>query len=418
MKKLLKALSLILVFSTVLTFFGCYGENEPESQNPSGDSNNPKQAEISAEDVRPVLDGYFNIEGVKPNNLLPVKFDKNTAFIDYSVGNGENRKDFINHSACDFETGEVTTIGKTEHTTASSSKDVIMDGVLYSWINVLTEEGQEINKLVKCDSNKKEYKDIEGKALSRRLLALDKVNENEFISSVRYGKAGKTTTVIDIYNVKTNEKRNLLTLNFEDDADKPNSTGMTLETVCVADGKIYGIGRERANDEYTCYLYIFGLDGKLQKKIAAPDVMEGIGFTTALHLYVVGDYFALANYNVQWSLYKIENDEISCVMPCGDDYRFALGMENLNDSSKSLYFYYYPISDFENNKTSYFYAFDTRNGQTTKINAPIDAEHPTMNYLATDENGNLIMCLDKDFAKFQTKYYYISRETIENAIKG
>ena len=118
------------------------------------------------------------------------------------------------------------------------------------------------------------------------------------------------------------------------------------------------------------------------------------------------------------SLYRIDDDKITCMIHPNEGYKFALGAENFYSSQNVPYFYYYSdYSTIEEIDNRVLYVFDTINGNRAKAEIKFDNNYHCLNYIATDEEGSLLFCFDKDFSKFDYKYYYLDSMSIKNSIE-
>ena len=410
----------IILLSFVLC--SCSGNENSElgtsSQTDSQQNNTKYSFEITdlKTQAKPILNKVFDY--TTEYNIGVVDFNKDSFFISYSSGMGYNRSPAVSHAVYDIEADSLYESGKTYNEIASSGANVIVNDCLYFWYNATDNIGNEVNKLVMADSKNRSLKAIAEKKYSNQLLRLDKLNENEFVTNYCIMDEKSNSTVIEAYNVQEEKLRTLFTLKYTNLEDQPDSSGIVLETICAMDNKIYGIGREKHNYQYECYFYVFDTEGNLLKKINAPALAEALEDTIPLRLQVSGNYFGVTDYQLKASLYRLDDDKITCIINPNEGYKFALGAENFYTSESVPYFYYY--SDYssltkKDNRT--LYVFDTASGNTAKAEIKFDDNYHYLNYISTDEEGNLLICFDKDFSKFDYKYYYLDNMSIKNSMK-
>lgn len=400
----------------------CSGNKSSELTAPSqtdSQQNNTQYFEITDLKARakPILNKVFDY--TTEYNIGVVDFNKNSFFISYSSGMGDNRGSEVSHAVYDIETDSLYESGKTYNEIASSGTNVIVNDCLYFWYNATDNSGNEVNKLVMTDGKNRSLKAIAKKKYSNQLLRLDKLNENEFITHYHIRDEKSNSTVIEAYNVHEEKLRPLFNLKYSNLEDQPDSSGIVLETICAMDNKIYGIGREKHNYQYECYFYVFDTDGNLLKKINAPALEESLNNTIPLRLQVSGNYFGVTDYQLKASLYRIDDDKITCMIHPNEGYKFALGAENFYTSESVPYFYYYSdYSSLTEDDNRILYVFDTASGNTAKAEIKFDDNYRCLNYISTDEEGNLLICFDKDFNKFDYKYYYLDNMNIKNLMKN
>lgn len=400
----------------------CSGNKSSELTAPSqtdSQQNNTQYFEITDLKARakPILNKVFDY--TTEYNIGVVDFNKKFFFISYSSGMGDNRGSEVSHAVYDIETDSLYESGKTYNEIASSGTNVIVNDCLYFWYNTTDNSGNEVNKLVMTDGKNRSLKAIAKKKYSNQLLRLDKLNENEFITHYHIRDEKSNSTVIEAYNVHEEKLRPLFTLKYSNLEDQPDSSGIVLETICAMDNKIYGIGREKHNYQYECYFYVFDTDGNLLKKINAPALEESLNDTIPLRLQVSGNYFGVTDYQLKASLYRIDDDKITCMIHPNEGYKFALGAENFYTSESVPYFYYYSdYSSLTEDDNRILYVFDTASGNTAKAEIKFDDNYRCLNYISTDEEGNLLICFDKDFNKFDYKYYYLDNMNIKNLMKN
>lgn len=417
------SLFIICIYLLSMVLCSCSGtkntESDTSSQTDSQQNNTQYSFEITdlKSYAKPVLNKVF--DHTTEYNIGVVNFNKDFFFISYSTDMGDNRSPAVSHAVYDIEADSLYEIGKTYNEIASSGANVIVNDCLYFWYNTTDESGNEINKLVMADGKNRSLKAIAEKKYSTQLLRLDKLNENEFITHYHIRDDKSNSTVIEAYNVREEKLRTLFTLKYTNVEEQPNSSGIVLETICAMDNKIYGIGREKHNYKYECYFYIFDTKGNLLKKINAPALEETLNDTIPLRLQVSGNYFGVTDYQLKASLYRIDDDKITCIIHPNEGYKFALGAENFYSSQNVPYFYYYSdYSTIEESDNRVLYIFDTINGNRAKAEIKFDDNYHCLNYIATDEEGSLLFCFDKDFSKFDYKYYYIDHMSIENSIRS
>lgn len=400
----------------------CSGNKNSELTAPSqtdSQQNNTQYFEITDLKARakPILNKVFDY--TTEYNIGVVDFNKDSFFISYSSGMGDNRGSEVYHAVYDIETDSLYESGKTYNEIASSGTNVIVNDCLYFWYNTTDNSGNEVNKLVMTDGKNRSLKAIAKKKYSNQLLRLDKLNENEFITHYHIMDEKSNSTVIETYNVHEEKLRPLFTLKYSNLEDQPDSSGIVLETICAMDNKIYGIGREKHNYQYECYFYVFDTDGNLLKKINAPALEESLNDTIPLRLQVSGNYFGVTDYQLKASLYRIDDDKITCMTHSSEGYKFALGAENFYTSESVPYFYYYSdYSSLTEDDNRILYVFDTASGNTAKAEIKFDDNYRCLNYISTDEDGNLLICFDKDFCKFNYKYYYLDNMNMKNSMKN
>lgn len=400
----------------------CSGNKSSELTAPSqtdSQQNSTQYFEITDSKARakPILNKVFDY--TTEYNIGVVDFNKDSFFISYSSGMGDNRGSEVSHAVYDIETDSLYESGKTYNEIASSGTNVIVNDCLYFWYNTTDNSGNEVNKLVMTDGKNRSLKAIAKKKYSNQLLRLDKLNENEFITHYHIRDEKSNSTVIETYNVHEEKLRPLFTLKYSNLEDQPDSSGIVLETICAMDNKIYGIGREKHNYQYECYFYVFDTDGNLLKKINAPALEESLNDTIPLRLQVSGNYFGVTDYQLKASLYRIDDDKITCMIHPNEGYKFALGAENFYTSESVPYFYYYSdYSSLTEDDNRILYVFDTASGNTAKAEIKFDDNYRCLNYISTDEEGNLLICFDKDFNKFDYKYYYLDNMNIKNLMKS
>ena len=400
----------------------CSGNKSSELTAPSqtdSQQNNTQYFEITDLKARakPILNKVFDY--TTEYNIGVVDFNKKFFFISYSSGMGDNRGSEVSHAVYDIETDSLYESGKTYNEIASSGTNVIVNDCLYFWYNTTDNSGNEVNKLVMTDGKNRSLKAIAKKKYSNQLLRLDKLNENEFITHYHIRDEKSNSTVIEAYNVHEEKLRPLFTLKYSNLEDQPDSSGIVLETICAMDNKIYGIGREKHNYQYECYFYVFDTDGNLLKIINAPALEESLNDTIPLRLQVSGNYFGVTDYQLKASLYRIDDDKITCMIHPNEGYKFALGAENFYTSESVPYFYYYSdYSSLTEDDNRILYVFDTASGNTAKAEIKFDDNYRCLNYISTDEEGNLLICFDKDFNKFDYKYYYLDNMNIKNLMKN
>lgn len=411
----------IILFSFV--FCSCSGNENTESDTSSqkGSQQNNTQYSFEITDLKtrakPILNKVFDY--TTEYNIGVVDFNKDSFFISYSSGMGDNRSSAVSHAVYDIEADSLYESGKTYNEIASSGANVIVNDCLYFWYNTTDDSGNDINKLVMADGKNKSLKAIAEKKYSNQLLRLDKLNENEFVTNYSIMDEKSNSTVIEAYNVQEEKLRTLFTLKYSNLEDQPNSSGIVLETICAMDNKIYGIGREKYNYQYECYFYVFDTEGNLLKKINAPALAEALEDTIPLRLQVSGNYFGVTDYQLKASLYKLDDDKITCIINPNEGYKFALGAENFYTSESVPYFYYYSdYSSITKKDNRILYVFDTASGKTAKAEIKFDDNYLCLNYISTDEEGNLLICFDKDFCKFDYKYYYLDNMSIKNSMKN
>lgn len=410
-------LAVLFYFCILLFFCSCSVNFSEESES---DTNYNSITRTETKDLqshaKPVLNNIFQY--TTPYNISVIDFNKDIFFLNYNQGLGDNKSNNTTHTVYNLKTNKSTEIGKTENELTSSGANVIMGHCKYYWYNTVDNSGREINKLIKSDGKNNKLETIKEESLSRQLLRLNKLSETEFITTYYSNDDKNTFTTVKIYDTTQKTFRNIINLQYTNDENKPNSSNIVLETVCAMDNKIYGIGREKKDFKYEYFVYSFDKNGKLIEKISANALADTLNSSVPVQFQIIGNYFAVSNYQTEWSLYKIDGNKITCIIPASDGYMFALGNENTYSSQKSPYFYYYKRDNGDGSENRYLYIFDTTNGNKSKAEIKFDENYRSLNYISTDEEGNLLFCFDKDFSKFDYKYYYLDNTSIKNSMKN
>jgi hypothetical protein len=120
-----------------------------------------------------------------------------------------------------------------------------------------------------------------------------KYSDDEFLICYRdfenmYEPNEVIITVVEKYNIRTNKSTEILRERCEW-ADEKNTRGFVLESVCVNNGKLCGIGRVTENGKSAFYLYYFDADNKLEKKVSCQKLEEVLTDNVIAAFHVFGD---------------------------------------------------------------------------------------------------------------------------------
>lgn len=109
----------------------------------------------------------------------------------------------------------------------------------------------DINNLIRIDTKDKKFSVVAKRKNVAALINLSKLSATEFIGYVPRQEEDSIVTEIEKYDGKTGQRKTILKNEFFYQGGEQNSRGTVLEVACAADGKIYGLGRQKKNGEVT-----------------------------------------------------------------------------------------------------------------------------------------------------------------------
>ena len=336
----------------------------------------------------------------------------------YAGLDGEPDANASRFAVYDGQTGEMTPVGRIADTSVSSGDAVFMDGrYYYTWYGSVNVDGAELNNLIRVDAREKKFTVVEQRKNVSALINLSKLSATEFIGYVPSQKGDSVITEIEKYDGKTGKRKTILKNQFFYQDGEQNSRGTVLEVACAADGKIYGLGRQKKNGEDHCYLYTYDGSGKLLSQTEEPEI--GREIQNPLNMYVAGNLLVVTDYkSLRAALFLRQGAHYVRVFGAEQAYDFAGGMENLYDSAKTPYLYFQKNSlDWpEEAGKSVFYAVHTKTGEITRLQADFDPQYPLLDRINMDENGNLLLVYRRAMYGQKFRAYQVSGEVLESLL--
>lgn len=353
---------------------------------------NPREPKrIADEEARLVFDRAA-AQGMAKNIRYLSHFSGDLFCTSYAGMDGKPDSSASRFAVYDGKTREMTPVGRLADTNVSSGDAVFMDGrYFYTWYGSVDTDGAEINNLIRIDAKKKRFTVVEKRKNVTALINLSKLSATEFIGYIPSQAGDSVVTEIEKYDGRTGQRKTILKNEFFYQEGKQNSRGTVLEVACAADGRIYGLGRQKKNGADHCYLYTYDGSGKLLSQTEEPEIGKEIG--SPLHMDMIGNLLVLTDYkSLRAALFLRQGAHYVRVFGA-EQYDFAGGLESLYDSAKTPYLYFQKnsLSWPEEAGKSVFYAVHTQTGEITRLQAEIDPQYPFLERIHMDENGNLLL---------------------------
>lgn len=353
---------------------------------------NPKEPKrIAAKQARLVFDRAA-AQGAAKNIRYLNHFSGDLFCTSYAGLDGEPDSSASRFAVYDGKTREMTPVGRIADTNVSSGDAVFMDGrYFYTWYGSADPGGSDINNLIRIDAKEKRFTVVEKRKNVTALINLSKLSATEFIGYVPSRTDDSVETEIEKYDGQTGKRKTILKNQFHYQEGEQNSRGTVLEVACAADGRIYGLGRQKMNGEDHCYLYTYDGSGKLLSQTEEPEIGKEIG--SPLHMDMIGNLLVLTDYkSLRAALFLRQGAHYVRVFGA-EQFDFAGGLETLYDSAKTPYIYFQKNSlDWpEEAGKSIFYAVHTQTGEITRLQADIDPQYPFLERIHMDEAGNLLL---------------------------
>ncbi len=378
---------------------------------------NPRKPKrITAQQAQLVFD-RSSAKGEAKNIRYLSHFSGDLFCTSYAGLDGEPDSNASRFAVYDGRTRRMTPVGRIADTGVSSGDAVFMAGrYFYTWYGSADAGGVDINNLIRIDTREKTFTIVEKRKNVTALINLSKLSETEFIGYVPSQKGDSVVTEIEKYDGTTGKRKTILQNQFFYQEGEQNSRGTVLEVACAADGKLYGLGRQKKNGEDHCYLYTYDGSGKLLSQTEEPEIGKEIG--SPLHMDTVGNLLIVTDYSsLRAALFLRQGAHYVRVFGA-EQYDFAGGLETLYDSAKTPYLYFQKnsLSWPEEAGKSIFYAVHTQTGEITKLQADIDPKYPFLDRIHMDENGNLLLIYLQKMYDQDFKAYKISGEALESSL--
>lgn len=426
-------LSFLMLFLLLLA--GCDGtrRNDPEQttgleQEPSSLRSNPSETlpfslknpsapkRISTRQAQLIFDSSSAKGEAKKIRYLS-NFHEDLFCMSYAGLDGEQDSNITSFAIYDGKTQKATQVGQIANTTVSSGDAVFMDGrYFYTWYGSAGAGGADINNLIRIDTKDKKFSVVEKRKNATALINLSKLSATEFIGYVPRKEEDSIATEIEKYDGKTGKRKTILKNEFFYQEGEQNSKGTVLEVACAADGKIYGLGRQKKSGEDHCYIYTYDGNGKLLTQTEEAEIGKEIG--NPLHMDIVGNLLIVKDYsNLRAALFLRQGAHYARLFGA-EQYDFAGGLETIYDSAKTPYVYFQKnsLSWPEEAGKSVFYAVHTQTGEITRLQADIDPQYPFLDRIHMDENGNLLLIYLQKMNEQDFKAYQVSGEVLRSIL--
>mgnify|MGYP001225423835 CR=1 FL=1 len=422
-------LSFLMLFLLLLT--GCDGTQRSDPEQTIGSEQEPSSLRSAPSETLPFSLKNPSAPKRISNQQAQLLFDSSSAkgeakkirylsnfcgdlfCMSYAGLDGEQDSNITSFAIYDGKTQKATQVGQIANTTASSGDAVFMDErYFYTWYGSADAGGADINNLIRIDTKDKKFSVVAKRKNVAALINLSKLSATEFIGYVPSQAEDSVVTEIEKYDGQTGERKTILKNEFFYQEGKQNSRGTVLEVACAADGKIYGLGRQKKNGEDHCYLYTYDGNGKLLSQTEEPEI--GREIANPLHMDLIGNLLVLKDHrNLRAALFLRQGAHYVRVFGA-EQYDFAGGLETLYDSAKTPYLYFKKNSlDWpEEAGKSVFYAVHTQTGEITRLQAEIDPQYPFLDQIHMDEDGNLLLVYLQQMYGQDFKAYQVSGEAL------
>lgn len=376
--------------------------------------NEPKR--ITARQAKLVFDRAA-AQGTAKNIRDLSRFSGDLFCTSYAGLDGEPDSNASRFAVYDGRTGEMTPVGRIADTNVSSGDAVFMDGrYYYTWYGSADADGADINNLIRIDAKEKQFTIVEKRENVTALINLSKLSATEFIGYVPSQEGDSVVTEIEKYDGKTGKRKTILRNQFFYQEGAKNSRGTVLEVACAADGKLYGLGRQKKKGVAHCYLYAYDSSGRLLSQTEEPEIGKEI--SSPMHMDMIGNLLILKDYqSLRAALFFRQGEHYVRVFGA-EQYDFAGGLETLYDSAKTPYLFFQKnsLSWPEEAGKSVFYAVHTQTGEITQLQADIDPQYPFLDRIHMDENGNLVLVYLQDMYGQNFKAYQVGGAVLKNVL--
>lgn len=336
----------------------------------------------------------------------------------YAGLDGEQDSNSSRFAVYDGQTQQMTAVGRIADTNVSSGDAVFMDGrYFYTWYGSADVDGTDINNLIRIDAKEKTFTVVEKRKNVTALINLSKLSATEFIGYVPHKEENSIVTEIEKYDGKTGKRKTILKNEFFYQGGEQNSRGTVLEVACAADGKIYGLGRQKKNGEDHCYLYTYDGNGKLLSQTEEAEIGKEI--SAPLHMDIVGNLLVVKDYSsLRASLFIRRGEHYELLFGTDQEYDFAGNLESLYNSEKTPYLYFQKNSLARSAEAGkpVIYAIHTQTGEITRLQMDSDSEYPFLDRINMDEGGNLLLLYRKDAYGQEFRAYRVDGSSLQKIL--
>lgn len=433
-KGLAAFLSFLMLFLLLLT--GCCGTQRSDPEQTTGSEQEPSSLRSASSETLPFSLKNPSAPKRISNQQAQLLFDSSSAkgeakkirylsnfcgdlfCMSYAGLDGEQDSNITSFAIYDGKTQKATQVGQIANTTASSGDAVFMDGrYFYTWYGSADAGGADINNLIRIDTKDKKFSVVAKRKNVAALINLSKLSATEFIGYVPRQEEDSIVTEIEKYDGKTGQRKTILKNEFFYQGGEQNSRGTVLEVACAADGKIYGLGRQKKNGEDHCYLYTYDGNGKLLSQTEEAEIGKEIG--APLHMDIVGNLLVVKDYSsLRASLFIRRGEHYELLFGTDQEYDFAGNLESLYNSEKTPYLYFQKNSLARSAEAGkpVIYAVHTQTGEITRLQMDSDSEYPFLDRINMDEGGNLLLLYRKDAYGQEFRAYRVDGSSLQKIL--
>lgn len=379
---------------------------------------NPKEPKRIAPQQAKLVFDRATAPGAAKNIRYLSHFSGDLFCTSYAGLDGEPDSNASRFAVYNGKTREMTPVGQIANTTASSGDAVFMDGrYFYTWYGSADAGGADINNLIRIDMKDKKFSVVAKRKNVAALINLSKLSATEFVGYVPSQAGDSIVTEIEKYDGQTGKRKTILKNQFSYRDGEQNSRGTVLEVACAADGKIYGLGRQKKNGEDHCYLYTYDGNGKLLSQTEEVEIGKEIG--APLHMDIVGNLLVVKDYSsLRASLFIRRGEHYELLFGTDQEYDFAGNLESLYNSEKTPYLYFQKNSLARSAEAGkpVIYAVHTQTGEITRLQMDSDSEYPFLDRINMDEGGNLLLLYRKDAYGQEFRAYRVDGSSLQKIL--